>query len=110
MSFFQESVEIKYENDLDPQVVEEKYAVYYNHFGNPIIYQNIRESKEEEYQEGFVRHLFVNILGYTLKSTPIYNLVQEQKNVGDSKKADGREFIEVIRISKIQLNLSDELE
>jgi type I restriction-modification system DNA methylase subunit/REP element-mobilizing transposase RayT len=45
--------------------------------------------KEEEFQEGFIRELFVNILNYTLKPTPEYNIVLEKKNVDDSRKADG---------------------
>jgi hypothetical protein len=42
------------------------------HFFNPEIQQNIRNSKEEEYQDGFLRDLFVTVLvGYTLNPQPV---------------------------------------
>ena len=112
MSLYQKSVEKKYLNDLDPKVVEEMYAAYFNHFGNPVIQQNIKESKEEEYQEGFVRDLFVNILGYTLKPSPDYNLVLEKKNVDDSKKADGAIIRdeEVIAVIELKSTLTTDLD
>jgi hypothetical protein len=59
------------------------------HFHNSEIQNNIRNSKEEEYQEGFLRDLFVTVLGYTLKPQINHNLYRELKNVNDSKKADG---------------------
>ena len=58
-------------------------------FLNPEIQENIRNSKEEQFQEGFLRELFVKILGYTLNPEPNYNLITEKKNEKDSKKADG---------------------
>jgi hypothetical protein len=47
------------------------------------------QSKEEQFQEGFLRELFVKILGYTLNPSPDFNLITEQKNETNSKKADG---------------------
>ncbi|WP_366933132.1 N-6 DNA methylase [Flavobacterium sp.] len=65
------------------------YAEYSSYFHNSTIQENIRNSKEEQFQEGFLRELFVTILGYTLNPTPNFNLTTEYKNVKDSKKADG---------------------
>lgn len=89
MSLFQTSVLKKYIQDIDKGLVEKKYQEYLNYFGNPVIQENIRNSKEEQFQEGFLRELFVNILDYTLNPAPDYNLTTELKNVDDSKKADG---------------------
>ncbi len=63
--------------------------MFQSHFHNPTIQANIRDAKEEEYQEGFVRDLFVNILGYTLKPQPNYNFVLEKKTETDATKSDG---------------------
>jgi len=89
MSLFQRSVEKKYLNELDSALINKKYADFQNYFGNHEIQENIRNSKEEEFQEGFIRELFVNIFNYTLKPKPEYNIVLEKKNVDDTKKADG---------------------
>nr|NQU92813.1 restriction endonuclease subunit M [Bacteroidota bacterium] len=89
MSLFQKSVEKKYLNDLDSTYISKKFADFQDYFGNPEIQGNIRNLKEEEFQSEFIRELFVTILGYTLKPKPEFNIVLEQKNVNDSKKADG---------------------
>ncbi len=89
MSLFQKSVEKKYLNDLDTALIDKKYADFLNHFGNPEIQENIRNSKEEQYQGEFLIDLFVNILGYTKNPTPNFNLTTELKNISNSKKADG---------------------
>ena len=62
---------------------------YQSYFLNEEIQQNIRQSKEEQFQEGFLRELFVKVLGYTLNPSPNYNLITEKKNETNSKKADG---------------------
>ncbi len=89
MSLFQKSVEKKYLNDLDSVLIDKKYANFQNYFGNSEIQKNIRNAKEEQFQEGFLRELFVNILGYTLNPEPNFNLTTELKNISNSKKADG---------------------
>jgi len=48
-----------------------------------------KKLKEEEYQDGFLRDLFVDVFGYTLKPDDNYNLAREFKIQGDGKKADG---------------------
>ena len=60
-----------------------------SYFQNPEIQQNIRDAKEEQFQEGFLRELFVNILGYTLNPQPNFNLTTELKNEKGAKKCDG---------------------
>ncbi len=89
MSLFQKSVEKKYLNDLDTALIDKKYADFLNYFGNSEIQENIRNSKEEQYQGEFLIDLFVNILGYTKNPTPNFNLTTELKNITNSKKADG---------------------
>jgi type I restriction-modification system DNA methylase subunit/REP element-mobilizing transposase RayT len=89
MSLFQNSVLQKYLNRLDASVLDAKYNEFTAYFGNPAIQENIRNSKEEQFQEGFLRELFVKILGYTLNPSANFNLTTEYKNVKDSKKADG---------------------
>lgn len=51
----------------------------------------IKTFKEEVYQDGFLKDVFENALGYTLDTTnPVnFNLKREMKNETDAKKADG---------------------
>ena len=89
MPLFQSTVSSKYLKALDKPVVQAAYTKFKAHFHNPTIQENIRNSKEEQYQEGFLNDLFVNVLGYTKNPAENYNLTSEYKNVKDSKKADG---------------------
>jgi type I restriction-modification system DNA methylase subunit len=89
MSLFQNAVLKKYIADLNKQELSAAWQLFKTHFHDPVIQQNIRLAKEEQYQEGFLRELFVSILGYTLNPQPNYNLTTEYKNEKDSKKADG---------------------
>lgn len=86
---FQKTIIKKYLGLLDAQKVSEAWKKYQAYFLDTQIQQNIQKSKEEQFQEGFLRELFVKILGYTLNPTPNYNLITEQKNETNSKKADG---------------------
>lgn len=94
MSLFQKSVEQKYLKQLDAKLIETRYNEFKAYFGNPEVQENIRNSKEEQFQEGFLRELFVKILGYTLNPSPNFNLTTEYKNIKDSKKADGAFLID----------------
>jgi hypothetical protein len=51
----------------------------------------IKSVKEEKYQDGFLKDIFENCLGYTLETTNPQNcnIRREEKNETDSKKADG---------------------
>jgi hypothetical protein len=89
MALFQKTVEQKYLKQLDSELINAKYLEFKTHFGNADIQENIRNSKEEQYQGEFLIDLFVKILGYVKNPTPNFNLTTEYKNVKDSKKADG---------------------
>ncbi len=89
MPFFQNSVINKYLKTLDKQKVTDAYVIFKEHFHNPVHQENIRNSKEEQYQEGFLTDLFVEVLGYTKNPKTNFNLTTEYKNIKDAKKVDG---------------------
>lgn len=89
MPLFQQSVLKKYLSDIDQTHLQNAWQLYQQHFFNSDIQENIRNSKEEEYQEGFVRDLFVTVLGYTLNPQPGFNFVLEKKTIADATKSDG---------------------
>ncbi|MBO4985308.1 MAG: N-6 DNA methylase [Bacteroides sp.] len=89
MAFFQKTILKKYQAMLPKNLLTEAWQKYQEYFLNTEIQDNIRHSKEEQFQEGFLRELFVKVLGYTLNPSPGYNLITEQKNETDAKKADG---------------------
>lgn len=86
---FQKTIVNKYKQALPKENTELPWQNYQQYFLNKDIQQNILQSKEEQFQEGFLRELFVKILGYTLNPSPDYNLITEKKNETNSKKADG---------------------
>jgi very-short-patch-repair endonuclease/type I restriction-modification system DNA methylase subunit len=88
MSLFQHTI-LKKQIVAHSEKIGEAYKLFSAYFLNSSIQKNIRNSKEEQFQEGFLRELFVKILGYTLNPEPNYNLITEKKNETDSKKADG---------------------
>ena len=85
---FQKNIVKKYIATLNDDV-EAAWNQYKCYFLVPEIQVNIRQSKEEQFQEGFLRELFVKVLGYTLNPSPDFNLITEQKNETNSQKADG---------------------
>jgi len=89
MALYQHSVLNKYLKLQDNVAVEKAFKKYAKYFHNPTIQQNIREAKEEQFQEGFLRELFVNVFDYTLNPNANYNLTTELKNEKGAKKADG---------------------
>lgn len=86
---FQQSVIQTHLVQQNATEIAQKYQQFCAIFHNADKQANIRASKEEQYQEGFLNDLFVQILGYTLNPNPNYNLITEQKNTTNSKKADG---------------------
>ncbi len=89
MSLFQKIIVKKYLKNLHSDLIEEnykKYTKYFNDFGRA---QRIKALKEEQYQEGFLRELFVDCLGYIINPDENFNLTTEFKNKTDSEKADG---------------------
>jgi type I restriction-modification system DNA methylase subunit len=89
MALFQHSVLNKYLEGIDGKKVDQAWDIFTSRFHDPEIQQNIRNSKEEEYQAGFLIDLFVNVLGYTLYPASGYNLRLEKKDEKGSRKADG---------------------
>ncbi len=53
MPLFQQSVLKKYINDLNKENLHKSWQAFKQHFGDPFIQQNIRNAKEEQYQEAF---------------------------------------------------------
>ena len=88
MAIFQKSVIQKYLKGLNTVWLNTAYDKF-NEIFNPEKIETIKNLKEEEYQDGFLRDLFVEVLGYTLKPDKNFNLVREFKNQTNSKKADG---------------------
>ena len=80
MAFFQNSVLEKHLKAQDTKAIKLAYEQFRLYFHNSEIQENIRNSKEEQFQEGFLRELFVKILGYTLNPNPNFNLTTELKN------------------------------
>jgi hypothetical protein len=103
MALFQNTVINKYLKTSDKQVVKAAFDKFRVHFQNPTIQENIRNSKEEQYQGGFLIDLFVKVLGYTKNPAPNYNLTTEYKNIKDSKKADGAIVINNVVKAVIEL-------
>ena len=86
---FQKNILRKYLALLPAERIDAAWSTFQSYFLNADIQQNILQSKEEQFQEGFLRELFVKVLGYTLNPSPDFNLITEQKNETNSKKADG---------------------
>ena len=103
MSLFQHSVLNKYLKDTNQEEMEAAYRRLTIHFHNPYIQENIRNSKEEQYQEGFLRELFVSVFGYINNPLPNYNLTTEFKNERGAKKADGAILKDGAAIAVIEL-------
>ena len=61
MPLFQKSVEKKYLNERDAALIDQKYKQLQDYFCNASIQENIRNAKEEQFKEGFLRELFVSI-------------------------------------------------
>ena len=55
-------------------------------------YLEKQEQKEEQYQEGFIKDIFGQVLGYSIFPEQPFNIQTETKNATNSKKADGAIF------------------
>jgi len=89
LSLFQKVIVNKYLKNLSSDLIEESYKKYSVHFLDPAMAERVKALKEEQYQEGFLRDLFVNCLGYTINPYENFNLTTEFKNKTDAEKADG---------------------
>ena len=69
----------------------------------------IKTVKEEKYQDGFLKDIFENCLGYTLDMTDPsnFNLEREKKNETDGKKADGVIYVDKKKVGVIELKAQD---
>ena len=100
---FQSTIVKKYISSQSKENLLSKWDLFREFFHDKERQNRIRELKEEEYQEGFMRDLFVGVLGYILKPSDNYNLVLEKKNVKDSKKADSAIIFNDNVVSVIEL-------
>ena len=103
MALYQKAILEKYIKSLDLKAVQDKFEAFKYHFQNPAIQENIKKNKEEQYQEGFLTDLFVNILGYTKNPNENFNLTTELKNVKDAKKVDGAIVIDDKIVAVVEL-------
>ncbi len=103
MQIFQRNILRKYIESLNPDQVEKLYRRFAEYFLNPERQENIQNSKEEQFQEGFLRELFVQILGYILNPDPDFNLTTEKKNETNSKKADGAILVDGKVVGVVEL-------
>jgi type I restriction-modification system DNA methylase subunit len=103
MTLFQTSVLKKSIDKQDNSVVEKAYKRYKKYFFNPERQENIRQIKEEGFQQKFLMELFVNVLGYIINPDPNYNLTTEFKNQTGAKKADGAILVDGKALAVIEL-------
>ncbi len=89
MSLFQKVIVKKYLKNLPSVLIAENYKKYTKYFNDFRRVERIRTLKEEQYQEGFLRELFVDCLNYTINPNEDFNLTTEFKNKTDAEKADG---------------------
>jgi len=103
MALFQTSVLKTYLAQQDTAIIERAYKKYTKYFHNATIQENIKNSKEEQYQAKFLDELFVNVLDYTLNPKPDFNITTEFKNQKGAGKADGAILKEAKAIGVIEL-------
>jgi tRNA1(Val) A37 N6-methylase TrmN6 len=89
MAIFQNAVIQEHLGNLDKKSLDSSWDKFKKYFLDEKRQQNILKQKEEQFQEGFLRELFVNILGYTINPDPGFNIITELKNQKGAKKADG---------------------
>ncbi len=83
---FQNSVFYQHINNIDKDLLKQKFQEFKTNYQDPSKIEQIKSSKEEQYQEGFLRDIFVNILGYTINPEPNFNLITEKRNESSDKK------------------------
>lgn len=88
MAIFQKSVINNHLLQLDKNKIDEAFKKFKENYSQTKI-SEIKKLKEEEYQDGFLRDIFVDLFAYTLKPADNYDLAREFKNKTDGKKADG---------------------
>ena len=86
---FQSTIVKKYITTQSKDELISKWDLFKSFFHDIGNQNRIRELKEEQFQEGFLDKLFVEVFGYIKKPLENYNLVTELKNPNDSRKVDG---------------------
>ncbi len=89
MKIFQKSVTNKYIKNIEKEKIDKAFKKFQKFYGDKLRLVNIMQLKEENYQEGFLREIFVQTLGYKINPDKNYNLTTEYKNQKDARKADG---------------------
>ncbi|NOZ91270.1 MAG: N-6 DNA methylase, partial [Epsilonproteobacteria bacterium] len=99
---FQYSVLDEFVNKQDENLIKQRWEKFQNFLSKQEYIENV---KEEKYQDGFLKDIFEECLGYTLDSTNpnSYNLEREKKNKIDGKKADGAIVIDNHVVGIIEL-------
>ncbi len=100
---FRQNIFKKYAEIFSEETINERYRRFKDFFDRESVQENIAASKEEQFQEGFLRALFVDVLGYSLFPSPNYNLVAEQKNEDDAKKADAAILVDGETVGVVEL-------
>lgn len=103
MALFQTSVLKTYLAQQNSAIIERTYKKYTKYFHNATIQENIKNSKEEQYQAKFLDELFVNVLDYTLNPKPDFNITTEFKNQKGAGKADGAILKDAKAVGVIEL-------
>lgn len=83
---FQNSVFYQHINNIDKDLLKQNFQAFKTNYQDPAKIEQIKSSNEEQYQEGFLRDIFVNILGYTINPEPNFNLITEKRNESSDKK------------------------
>ena len=86
---FQSTIVKKYVSTLTEDELISKWETFKSYFHDSGNQNRIRELKEEQFQEGFLKELFVGIFGYIITPNENYNLIPELKNPKDNRKVDG---------------------
>ena len=103
MPLFQKSVLEEFLKEQDSEAVTKAYKKLVKYFHNSAIQQNIRDSKEEQFQQKFLIELFDKVFSYTIFPDEKSNLTTEFKNLKGAKKADGAILIEGKAIAVVEL-------
>ncbi len=74
MKIFQKSVTNKYIKNIEKEKIDKAFKKFQKFYGDKLRLVNIMQLKEENYQERFLREIFVETLGFTINHDKDYNL------------------------------------
>ena len=107
MALFQQSVLHKYLQGTDQKLLNQSWIKFQTHFQNKERQDNIKLVNENQYQQGFLTNLFVDVLGYTLNPDVHYNITAEYSNEKNNKRADGAILKDGKTIAVIELKATN---